>query len=370
MRVLFSGTPAFGHLLPLLPLAREARAAGHEVALLTSGAMAGAVGPELPVLPAGPMPDVMFAEVARRTGGSNPATDPKPETVAEFFAGTRVDLSIEDATEAARTWQPNVIVAEACDFVGPLVAAELKVPWHVLAFGPAVPDEFVQPMFQTVAPRYADRGLTPTPPASLLDPCPPSLQVPGWQGPPNRVALRPEPHRVVGGTWQAPDFAGRADRPVVLVTLGTVFADNGLLETILASLASIDVNVIATLGPLGAPESLAVDQSRVRTVGFVPLAQLLDGVSLVVSAGGAGTVLATLSRGLPMVLLPQGADQFINAERVAAAGAGVVLPESGEVGPAVAKLLEDDSFRTRTAALADEIAAMESAADVVRRLFG
>jgi UDP:flavonoid glycosyltransferase YjiC (YdhE family) len=368
MRILLSGTPAFGHLLPLMPLAREARIAGHEVALLTSGPMAEAVGQELPVLPAGPMPDVLFAEVARRTGGGNPATDPKPETVAEFFAGTRVDLSIQDATEAATAWQPDLIVAEACDFVGPLVAAELGVPWHVLAFGPAVPDEFVQPMFQTVAPRYADRGLTPTPPSAFLDPCPPSLQAPGWRPPPNRIALRPEPHRVEGSTWQAPDFADRADRPVVLVTLGTVFTETSLLETILASLSSIDVNVIATLGPLGGPAALAIDHSRVRTVGFVPLAQLLDGVSVVVSAGGAGTVLAALSRGLPMVLLPQGADQAINAERVEATGAGVVLAESGQAGPAVARLLENDLFRARADLLAGEIAAMESAADVVRRL--
>ncbi|HWG27594.1 glycosyltransferase [Actinospica sp.] len=370
MRVLLSGTPAFGHLLPLLPLAREARAAGHEVALLTSGAMAEAVGPELPVLPAGPMPDVLFAEVARRTGGSNPATDPKPETVAEFFAGTRVDLSVADAMEAARAWKPDLIVAEACDFVGPLVAAELEVPWHLLAFGPAVPDEFVELMFQTVAPRYAERGLAPTPPSTFLDPCPPTLQAPGWQAPPNRIALRPEPHRVDGNAWQAPDFADGADRPVVLVTLGTVFTEVGLLVNILASLESLDVNIVATLGPFADPTAITVDHSRVRTVGFVPLEQLLDGITAVVSTGGAGTILATLSRGLPMVLLPQGADQAINAERVEATGAGVALAESGQVGPAVARLLREDSFRARAGVLADEIAAMESAADVVRRLAG
>jgi UDP:flavonoid glycosyltransferase YjiC (YdhE family) len=370
MRVLLSGTPAFGHLLPLMPLAREARAAGHEVALLTSGPMDKVVGPDLPILPAGPMPDVLFAEVARRTGGANPATDPTPETVAEFFAGTRVDLSIHDAMEAARAWKPEVIVAEACDFVGPLVAAELGVPWHVLAFGPAVPDEFVQSMLETVAPRYAERGLSPTAPSAYLDPCPPSLQAPGWQAPPNRIGIRPEPHRGAGVTWQAPDFAERADRPLVLVTLGTVFTEAGLLATILASLSSVDVNVIATVGPLGDPVALAVDHSRVRTVGFVPLAQLLNGAAAVVSAGGAGTVLATLSRGLPMVLLPQGADQGVNAERVEAAGAGIVLAEGGQVGQAVASLLENDSFRTKAAILADEIAAMDSAADVARRLFG
>ena len=368
MRVLLSGTPAFGHLLPLLPLGRAVRAAGHEVALLTSGPMAEAVGPELPVLPAGPMPDVLFAEVARRTGGADAAGDPKPETVAEFFAGTRVDLSIEDAAQAAKAWEPDLIVCEACDFVGPLVAAELGVPWHVMAFGPAGPDEFVQAMFQTVAPRYADRGLAPTPPSSFLDPCPPSLQAPGWQPPPNRIALRPEPHRVDGSTWQAPDFGDRADRPVVVVTLGTVFTEIGLIERILASLGSIDVNVIATLGPLGDPEALDVDQDRVRIVDFVPLAQLLDGASVVVSAGGAGTVLAALSRGLPMVLLPQGADQGIHAERVEAAGAGVVLADGGQVGQAVAALLEDNASRTRAEALAAEIAAMDSAADVARRL--
>jgi UDP:flavonoid glycosyltransferase YjiC (YdhE family) len=57
----------------------------------------------------------------------------------------------------------------------------------------------------------------------------------------------------------------------------------------------------------------------------VPLSDLLTGVSAVVAHGGGGTVLAALSRGLPLVLLPQGADQFLNARQVASAHAGIVL---------------------------------------------
>jgi UDP:flavonoid glycosyltransferase YjiC (YdhE family) len=310
---------------------------------------------------------VLFAEVARRTGGANPATDPKPETVAEFFAGTRVDLSIDEALRAAQAWAPDLIVAEACDFVGPLVAAQLGVPWNLLAFGPAVPDEFVAPMFQTVASRYAERGLTPIPPAALLDPCPPSLQVPGWQPPAERIALRPEPHQVDGFSWQAPEFA-EADRPLVLVTLGTVFADPALLHDILESLRPLEVNVIATLGPLADPAAVEVERDWVRTVGFVPLDRLLDGVVAVVSAGGAGTVLATLSRGLPMVVLPQGADQSTNAERAEAAGTAVVIPAAGQVGAALARVLREDAFRARAEILANEIAAMEPAGRVLERL--
>jgi UDP:flavonoid glycosyltransferase YjiC (YdhE family) len=48
----------------------------------------------------------------------------------------------------------------------------------------------------------------------------------------------------------------------------------------------------------------------------------------VVSHGGGGTILAALSRGLPLVLLPQGADQFHNAERVAEVKAGIALTPS------------------------------------------
>ena len=36
VRILFTTWPAFGHLLPMLPLARAARAAGHDV-VISSG---------------------------------------------------------------------------------------------------------------------------------------------------------------------------------------------------------------------------------------------------------------------------------------------------------------------------------------------
>jgi UDP:flavonoid glycosyltransferase YjiC (YdhE family) len=87
----------------------------------------------------------------------------------------------------------------------------------------------------------------------------------------------------------------------------------------------LNVNILATVGPNGDPAELDVDPSRVHIERFVPLSDLLTGVSAVVAHGGGGTVLAALSRGLPLVLLPQGADQFLNARRVASAHAGIVL---------------------------------------------
>ena len=366
MRILFSGVPAFGHLLPMAPLARAARAAGHDVALLTSGGMAPALAadlPGVPVLPAGPMPDVLFAEVGRRTGVPDAAGEPQPEAVAEFFAGVRVDLGIDEALAAARDWAPDLMVCEATDFVGPLVASTLGVPWHVLALGPAVPAEFTAPMSALVAQRYAARGVPATPPSSYVDPVPAALQTPGVTLPARRLPVRAEAHQRPDAPAGVP-VPPRDGRPRVLITLGTVFADSDLLATLLGSLDTTQVDVVATLGVTG----LAAPPTPGATyLPFAPLAELLD-VDAVLCAGGSGTVLGTLSRGIPLVVLPQGADQPLNAARTQAAGVAVVITDPREAGTAVRRVLDEPSFAAAARELADRIAEQPSPADVVAAL--
>ena len=73
-----------------------------------------------------------------------------------------------------------------------------------------------------------------------------------------------------------------------------------------------------------------------------------------------------------MLLVPQGADQFFNTERVAAAGAGIgLLPgqfNADSVRQAVHALLDDEAYRTAAENIAREIAAMPDAAHAVAAL--
>ena len=374
MRILFSGVPALGHLLPIVPLARAAQTAGHDVALLTSEGMRDALSVELPTVPvlaAGPMPGELFAEVGRRIPGSDPANRPEPAAVAEFFAGTRVDLTVDDAVRVATDWATDVIVADAVDLVGPLVAAQLGVPYAVVAFGPEVPDAFRQPMTDLVLPRYERRGLLPAPPVALLDPTPVTLQAPGWTPSPITIPFRsephsrPEPHSGPGAAAVPVLFPGTDRRPRVLVTLGTVFGDAALLRAILDGFHPDEADVVATVGVIREP---LADSEHVRFVPFRPMRDLLDGVDLVVSAAGAGTVLAAATVGIPMVLLPQGADQFINAARAAAAGTAVVVDEPGAVGPAVHRMLAGRDHFDAARRLSAETRQRPSAAEAVRAL--
>jgi UDP:flavonoid glycosyltransferase YjiC (YdhE family) len=107
----------------------------------------------------------------------------------------------------------------------------------------------------------------------------------------------------------------------------------------------------------------------VRVERFVPQGVLLPHVDAVAHHGGSGTMLGALAHGLPQLLLPHGADQFLNAEALVATGAGRrLLPEeiSAEaVAEAVAALLGEPAYREAAAELAGEIAALPSPAETV-----
>ena len=92
----------------------------------------------------------------------------------------------------------------------------------------------------------------------------------------------------------------------------------------------------------------------------------------VVAHAGSGSVIGSLAHGLPLVLVPQGADQFDNAARCAAAGAAVVVrPEeltAEAVRLALRRILDEPSFAEAARAVQAEIAAMPTAEDVCSRL--
>lgn len=368
-----SASPQHGHLLPLLPLARAFRDRGNEVAVLTSGGIKPVIEPEgLRLLPAGPMMDVLIAEVIERTGVDT-ARNPTPGTVAELFGGARVELAADDALDAAEEFRPDLVVREICDYIGPLVAAARDVPMATLAFGPALPSPFLRAFDAAAASRYCLWGLSAQPSTWYLDTCPPSLQADGWRRPEGWQPLRPEPHRGPGDPAPAPAGEPPA-RQRVLVTFGTYFTDPGLLSPLLRELVALDIDIVVTLGLLADRRQFDVDHSRVSFVPFTPLADLLRGVSAVLTHGGAGTTLAALSRGLPMVITPQGADQFNQADHVSAAGAGIAL-QPDEVTPhavagAVRAVLEEASFRKSAAAIAADIASMPGPSEVAALLGG
>ncbi|MGW0855741.1 glycosyltransferase [Streptomyces sp. NPDC002690] len=371
MRILFSSTPAHGHLLPELPLARAFRDRGDRVAAITSAGFGPLLAAEnITLFPVGPEMPELLAEAARLAGVDDP-TVPDPAVAAELFAGARIDLTADEAIAVAREFRPDLIVAEATDHVGPLVAAVLEVPYAKVAFGPQIPPQFTD-AFDTVAERrHKKRGLTVPAPTWYLDPCPDLLQSPDRQVPRGRLPIRPEAHRgaqtskTAGTALAAPDA-----RPKVLLSFGTHFGDPRVLRPLIDALGA-ESDLVVTLGLGGDAADFGDGLEHVRFVGFTPLAELLDGIDLVVSHGGAGTTMGSVSRGLPMVIVPQGADQFLQAGAVAASRTGVaVMPPAGQeaVAEAVREVVGNPEYRANARRAAAQIAEMPSPGEVADQL--
>jgi MGT family glycosyltransferase len=160
-----------------------------------------------------------------------------------------------------------------------------------------------------------------------------------------------------------------ADRSLVYVTEGTMHSKPAiLLKAALQGLASLPVQVVATTGRHRHPGALGLGPipPNARVERFVPQSDLLPRARVVVTTGGTGTVLAALSAGVPLVVVPTAWDQPENAWRVAEAGAGIRLtprqctPDG--IRNAVGRVLHEDSFRKNARRLKDDFAGYGGAA--------
>jgi MGT family glycosyltransferase len=162
---------------------------------------------------------------------------------------------------------------------------------------------------------------------------------------------------------------------VVYVSLGTApqFNQPASFRPLLAGLADLEVEVVVTVSRLHDPGALGELPPTVHVEQWLPLAPLLTRCDAVVCHAGTGTTLASLAAGLPLVLIPQGADQFDNARACHRAGAARVLlgdqVARESVRRAVDAVLPDASpERAAARGLAAEIASMPSATEVARTL--
>jgi UDP:flavonoid glycosyltransferase YjiC (YdhE family) len=161
-------------------------------------------------------------------------------------------------------------------------------------------------------------------------------------------------------------------RPAVLASVSTVGAtDAQLVREVGEAIGGEDLDAVLTVADAGALPPLP---ENVRVVQFMPHGALLPRVAAVVSHAGNGTVTRAACAGVPLLLLPDGKDQFDVARGAAAAGIALVLDraETGatHVRSALRKLLDEPGFRTRAHRVAERAArynAAATAADAVER---
>lgn len=280
-------------------------------------------------------------------------------------------------TELASDWAADVVVCDGQDF-GAMVAAErLRIPVVVVDVFATASDEWVDSIRDPMQEFRAEADLGPDPELQMIDgiltvvPFSPSLR--GTEGRRAEVMrMRPEPpelgHEHPALRWLA---AGDEDHRVY-VTLGTAFnkSSGDLLPRILKALESLPIRALT--GPRLDPGPFPVTSDRLRVEQYVPQDGILGLVDLTITHGGSGSVTGSLSRGVPVLVLPLGADQLPNSQRAASLGAGAVMDAASatpaEIASETQRLLASPPVRKAARTIQAEIGELPPADAVVQRI--
>ena len=377
-RILFTCRPLSGHFDPLLPLADAARAAGHLVAFASGDPVAGrARDAGYLAFEAGPAESFRGEWAPRFPHFRTLVGDAQREFFfTEIFANLELAPRAIDLESIMSAWRPRLVVHEVAELAAPLVSTSLDIPYVDVGYGALVPRALLMSAGAAAAPHWRARHLEPHPLAGLLrhlyiDPCPPALQIPEIADVAVVQQLRPiVAHAHVD---ERPEWL--RDLPhdqTVYVTLGTIWnTDIDVFRLVLEALRD-RVNLIITIGRQNQPEMFGPQPAGVIIRSFIPQDELLPWCDAAVVHGGSGTMLGALAHGVPLLVLPQGADQWNNAERVAAAGAGRRLLRDEVTVDAIqdgtTAILTDPSYRHAAMKVRGQIRAMPSASEALARI--
>ena len=391
VRVLASCVPQTGHLTPLLPVLEALAADGAEVRVASGADVEPTVAARgLAFTEVCPSFDAWFGALAERTRGI-PGDGLAPDRVESYFiprlfGEVGLAQAVDGLVALAREWRPDLIVFDSLSFAGPMAAALVQArPVHH-CFGALLDQDVLALANDAVTPVWREFGLPAPVSAGLYDATtltvypasldPDVLQLSDARG--VRVASVASSAASAASAASADDprrLFEEPGRPLVYLTLGTFSSANPeLFRLLVRALADEPVNVLVTVGPDNDPALLGPLPVNTRAERFIPQERLLPHCAAVVHHGGAGTMLGALAHGLPSVVLPQSADNFSNAQRLRAAGAGLVLPPDqvteANVSAAVRSALDGPAARSASARIARELAAMPSPREVAAALLG
>ncbi len=169
--------------------------------------------------------------------------------------------------------------------------------------------------------------------------------------------------------WTPPGHP--SGRPLVVVALGTTAMDEApVLQRVLDAFAGLDVSIFATVGAHLEPSAFRVPSNAVVT-NYVRHSAVMPHASLFVTHAGLSGVSTALAFGVPMLCVPLGREQPVNAAHVAAVGAGQTVSRDSSVEAirdTATDVLSDPAYRDAAQRIGAAIRPYGNGARAVREL--
>lgn len=358
-----------GHLRPLRPLLDAAVRRGARVLIAGPPAIAPLVEHEgFEFASCGEPSEDVVAPIRERLPVA-PAGEASVLGNRELFGRLATTAMLPELARVVAGWNPDIIVRDPCEYASAVVGHREGIPTVQIAIGLAEVEwnslAVAAPALEAHRPGLADE-IRHTPyvsrfPASL-DPSPfPDTR---------RFRAPGEPPAPL------PDWWDGSTAPLVYLSFGTVLGHMSIAATVytaaLAAVAGLDMRALLTVGRRFDLGRLDEIPANVHVEPWVDQRDVLAEADIVVCHGGSGTTFGALAAGIPLAIVPMFADQFANAARVSAAGAGLALEtrpsgaarrgssswaDVDSLTDAIENVRTDPSFRLAAQGIAAEMAA-------------
>jgi glycosyltransferase (activator-dependent family) len=299
---------------------------------------------------------------------------------------------VDDLVRYARNWKPDLVIWDAMTYAGAIAARACGAAHVRTLFGldhwarmrelylhtmnQQPPEVRTDPFRDWLTHRLERYGCDFDEELVLgqrtIEP-----MLPPWMFFPVSVDYMPVRFIPYNGPAVAPEWVyERPERPRVVLTLGqtllNVQHDRFPIWDILASVAALDVEVVATLNAehVSAPSRIP---DNVRLVDFVPLNEILPTCSAIIHHGGTGTIATALAHAVPQFIVPGWLwDERGAARRLVDRGVGLMADPAGFSGtaglPELTRLLGEQSFKQTCEKARRELSSLPTPLDVVPEL--
>jgi UDP:flavonoid glycosyltransferase YjiC (YdhE family) len=364
-----------GHFNPLVPFLRAARRRGDEV--LTVGPPALREMVESAGLPfrAGGEPSEEQVAAIRERLPVVPAAEASVLGNRELFGRLATGAMLAGMEDAWGEWVPDLVLRDPTEYASAVLAARTGTPVAQVAISLA---EAEAGSIAVAAPALEEhrQGLVSELRAQpYLTRFPASID----RSPFADTVRFHEPLEAVASL---PDWWQGSDAPLIYMTFGTVLGYMSIAaetyQMALTAVERINARVLLTVGRRFDASALGPVPANAHVEPWIDQARVLGNADLVMCHGGSGTALGALAAGVPLVMVPLFADQFENARRIAAAGAGRVVEAqikagagrsiraaAAEITGSIEDVLGDVTYGDRARAVAAEMTATPTVEEVL-----
>jgi MGT family glycosyltransferase len=150
------------------------------------------------------------------------------------------------------------------------------------------------------------------------------------------------------------DFTAMKGKSLLYISLGTVFNQAiDFYKLCFEAFGNSDHTVVMSIGERNPIAELGEIPPNFMVKKYVPQTEVLKHTKVFITHGGMNSTHEGLYYGVPLVVLPQSADQPMIARQVANIGAGITLRMQGltaaQLREAVERVLKDPTFQRRAA---------------------